>query len=201
MQHLGLTGGIASGKTYVANLFAALGAKLIDTDVIAREIVALGSEALALIVESFGRSITQADGRLDRLALRQQIFADTEKRRRLEQITHPRIRAEVQRQVALMHESYNLVVVPLMAEGGRYPFLQQVIVVDCDAATQHQRLVERDGITPALADQMIAAQASRAARLALADHVIENGEPKPDLRAIVWQLHQRFQAESKINAM
>jgi dephospho-CoA kinase len=200
MLQIGLTGGIASGKSYVANLFATLGARLIDTDVIARDIVQVGSEALSLIVEQFGNNILHADRTLNRALLRQLIFADREARTQLEHITHPRIRAEVQRQVALVHDSYNMVVVPLMAEGGRYGFLQQVIVVDCDEQTQHQRLVARDGISSELADQMIATQARRSSRLALADHVIENGEPKPALLDIVQRLHQRFQAESKINA-
>jgi dephospho-CoA kinase len=195
MLQIGLTGGIASGKSYVANLFATLGARLIDTDVIAREIVQVGGEALSLIVEQFGNNMLHADRSLNRALLRQLIFADREARVQLESITHPRIRAEVQRRVALEHESYNMVVVPLMAEGGRYGFLQQVIVVDCDEHTQHQRLVARDGISSELADQMIAAQASRSSRLALADHVIENGEPKPALLDIVQRLHQRFQAE------
>jgi dephospho-CoA kinase len=192
---IGLTGGIASGKSYVANLFAARGAELIDTDVIAREVVLPGSDALAEIVSQFGGSVLQADGSLDRKALRTRVFADHAARRALEAITHPRIRAEVARRVQQCHAAqlapYCLVVVPLMAEGGRYAYLANVIVVDCSPAVQRQRLIARDAISPALAEQMLAAQATRAQRLQLADHVICNSYAT-DLRPVVQRLDQQF---------
>ena len=131
---------------------------------------------------------------MDRRALRELVFADPAARARLDQITHPRIRELVQVRVAQAEQSapYTLVVVPLMAEKGRYPFLREVIVVDCPVSLQLQRLMRRDGIDQGLAEQMLAAQATRAARLAIADHVLSNDGDAELLRAAILRLHERF---------
>jgi dephospho-CoA kinase len=190
-QAYGLTGGIASGKSFVANQFAELGAQIIDTDVIARDVVQPGSAGLSEITHVFGKTLLMPDGTLNRGLMRERIFANPALRAELQQITHPKIRAEVIRQLSALHKGYALVVVPLMAESGRYPFLEAVVVVDCQPAVQRQRLIERDHISMALADQMLAAQASRAQRLALADHVICNSFLS-HLYPVIATLHQRF---------
>jgi dephospho-CoA kinase len=190
----GLTGGIASGKSFASDCFQALGAHIIDTDLLAREVVAAGSEGLAALVEAFGAEVLDQDGALNRRALRARVFADANERAKLDAITHPRIRALVQERVSATPTTapYALVVVPLMAEKGRYPFLTEVVVVDCSVTTQIQRLMQRDGVDALLAQQMLAAQASRAERLALADHVLSNDADTARLRRAVELLHARF---------
>jgi dephospho-CoA kinase len=190
----GLTGGIASGKSFASDCFQALGVHIIDTDLLAREVVATGSAGLAALVEAFGIAILDHDGTLNRRALRARVFADANERAKLDAITHPRIRALVQERVAATPTTapYALVVVPLMAEKGRYPFLTEVIVVDCSVATQIQRLMRRDGVDALLAQQMLDAQASRAERLALADHVLSNDADTARLKIAVQTLHKRF---------
>ena len=172
-----VTGGVASGKSAVADLFAARGIALVDADVAAREVVAVGEPAHAEILERFGPRACQADGTLDRAWLRTQVFGDDSARRELEAITHPRIRARLVDQARAAAGPYVIVAIPLLAEGGgrdAYPWLQRVLVVDAPVAIQRERLVARDGIDPALADRMIQAQAPRARRLAIATDVIVN---------------------------
>lgn len=173
---VGLTGGIASGKSALAAEFDKLGVPVIDADVVARQVVAPG-HLLDAIVERFGAGVTLPDGTLDRQALRKVVFADPTQRKALEAITHPAIRAELQRAARAADSPYAIVAIPLLAEaGGRvtYPWLNRILVVDAPVALQHARLMQRDGSTSALADQMITAQASREQRLAIADDVVSN---------------------------
>ncbi|CAD7714642.1 Dephospho-CoA kinase [Xanthomonas hydrangeae] len=177
---VGLTGGIASGKSALAAEFEKLGVPVVDADVIARQVVAPGP-ILDAIVERFGRDILLSDGTLDRRALRQIVFADAAQRQALEAITHPAIRAELQMTVKAMNTPYAIADIPLLAEAeGRktYRWLDRILVIDVSVDVQVARLTHRDGITIELANQMIAAQASREQRLAIADDVVvNNGEP------------------------
>lgn len=183
---VGLTGGIASGKTALAAEFEKLGVPVIDADVVARQIVEPGP-ILDAIVEGFGPGILLPDRTLDRQALRNIVFTDPNQRKALEAMTHPAIRAELQRAAQAAESPYAIVAIPLLVEaGGRaiYPWLDRVLVVDAPVALQHARLMRRDGSTPELADKMIAAQASREQRLALADDVVVNdGQPAHLIRA------------------
>ena len=184
-----LTGGIASGKTTVANLFATHGVPVIDTDVIAREVVEPGQPALAAVVDAFGTGVLAADGRLDRPRLRERIFGDAEARRRLEAILHPAIRAEMERQSRAAGGPYQVLVIPLLVEGGRRDHIDRVLVVDVPEATQIERLVRRDGVSRDQAEAALRAQASRDARLAFADDVIENTGDVAALETRVAKLH------------
>ena len=187
-----LTGGIASGKSTVAALFAALGVPIIDTDVIAREVVAAGTPLLTQVVERFGPGILQANGELDRVALRQIVFADAQARRDLEALLHPAIRREVARQSAAADGPYQMLVVPLWVEGGGQIKADRVVVVDCDPAQQLHRLMARDGGSQATAKAILAAQATREARLRAATHVIHNDADVARLRDQVSLLHNEF---------
>jgi dephospho-CoA kinase len=189
-----LTGGIASGKTTVANLFAARGVPLIDTDVIAREVVEPGQPALQAVVAAFGTAVLGPDGRLDRRQLRQKIFADREARGTLESILHPAIRVEMERQSAAAAASgpYQILVIPLLAEGGRRDHVDRVLLVDAPEQLQIGRLMARDSVTEAQARASLAAQAPRAARLSIADDVILNTWRPEDLEAQVAAMHDRY---------
>ncbi|HST45366.1 MAG TPA: dephospho-CoA kinase [Luteimonas sp.] len=173
---VGLTGGVASGKSEVTRRFEALGVVVADADLAAREAVAVGSAGLAEVVAAFGSAALSADGSLDRPAMRRRVFADVEARLRLEAIVHPRVRTLLRDACAIAPGTYAMAAIPLLAEVGRqaYPWLDRILVVDVPVAVQHARLLLRDGIDAALADRMIAAQASRDARLALADDVVGN---------------------------
>ena len=184
-----LTGGIASGKTAVANIFATHGVPVIDTDVIAREVVEPGQPALAAVVDAFGTGVLAADGRLDRPRLRERIFGDAEARRRLEAILHPAIRTEMERQSRAAGGPYQVLVIPLLVEGGRRDHFDRVLVVDVPEATQIERLVRRDGVSRDQAEAALRAQASRDARLAFADDVIDNTGDVAALEARVTKLH------------
>jgi dephospho-CoA kinase len=189
---VGLTGGIASGKTTVANSFAAHGVPVIDTDVIAREVVEPGQPALAAVVDAFGTEVLAADGRLDRPRLRECIFGDAEARRRLEAILHPAIRAEMERQSRAAGGPYQVLVIPLLVEGGRRDHIDRVLVVDVAEATQIERLLRRDGVSRDQAEAALRAQASREARLAFADDVIENTGDLAALGDRVALLHEKY---------
>ena len=191
---IGLTGGIASGKSTVADLFAELGAAIIDTDVIAREVVAPGQPALEEIAEEFGASVIGADGALDRAALRSIVFSDNQARKRLEAITHPRIGEETRRQSDLAAGPYQLIVVPLLVDSALRSFVDRVLVVDCEENTQIKRLVARDGGSEADARRILAAQASRTERLEIADDVIRNDGGVPELRRQVAALHEIYRS-------
>jgi dephospho-CoA kinase len=192
---IGLTGGIGSGKSVVAKAFMALGVPLICTDTIARELVQQGQPALAELVAHFGADVRLPDGGLDRGRLRQRVFADAAARRALEAILHPRIRAEVASRIAAASNApYVVVDIPLLAEtGGSYrALLDQILVVDCDAATRRQRVMLRDGVSAEQVDAMMAAQAGDAARLALADDVIVNQGSLEELADRVTALDRKY---------
>lgn len=189
---IGLTGGVASGKSTAARAFEALrpGCR-VDADAAARAVVEPGSEGLAAVVAHFGPGVLGGDGRLDRAALRQRVFADAAARKRLEALLHPRIRAWMLAQAEVATTPYVLLDIPLLAEGGgraAWPMLARIVVVDAPVALQEARLIDRDGIDPALAARMIAAQASRAERLALADDVLVNRGSPAELAAAVARL-------------
>jgi len=191
---IGLTGGIASGKSLVAEMFAESGAVIIDTDVIAREVVAPGQPALEDIAAEFGESLVSGDGELDRAALSDIIFADNEARKRLEAILHPKISEQTRRQADESGGEYQLIVVPLLVNSALRNFVDRILVVDCDEDTQIRRLTARDGESDERARRMLAAQASRTERLAIADDVIRNDGTVADLRQQVAALHEIYRS-------
>lgn len=197
---VGLTGGIASGKSTIAELFAARGVPVLDTDRIAREVVEPGRATLRAVIAEFGPEILGADGRLDRRALRRLIFAEPAARRKLEAILHPAIRAELARQSALAGGPYQILVIPLLVESGRIDSVDRILAVDCPVEDQLARLQARDGETAESAHAMIAAQASRDARLAAADDVILNAGTMSDLSAQVDLLDARYRVLADSNA-
>lgn len=174
---IGVTGGVAAGKSEVTRRFEALGVVVADADVAAREVVAPGSDGLAELVATFGNEILDADGGLDRAAMRERVFTDIAERKRLEAIVHPRIGKRVWAMCEQADSAYAIAAVPLLAEGGgrtSYPWLGRILVVDVPVAVQHARLMQRDDVDAALANAMIAAQASRSQRLAIADDIVVN---------------------------
>jgi len=187
-----LTGGIASGKSTVANLFAELGVPLIDTDVIAREVVEPGRPALAAIVAAFGPGVLDAQGCLDRRRMRERIFADPAAKQRLEAILHPAIRAEMERQSRMAGGRYQVLVIPLLAESGRRDHVDRVLLVDVPEALQVERLALRDGVSREQAQAALNAQATRAERLAIADDVIQNSGRVDELKQQVRALHEKY---------
>lgn len=189
---IGLTGGIASGKSTVAKFFAELGVPVIDTDVIAREVVSPGQPALDEIREIFGPQVFAPDGRLDRAAMRAVVFADEAARHKLEAILHPRIRVATMEQAADAGGAYQLIVVPLLVESPLRSYVDRVLVVDCANETQIGRLLARDAETEKQARRIIAAQASREDRLAIADDVIRNDGELQETRDQVLALHHSY---------
>ena len=194
---VGLTGGIGSGKSTVADLFAELGTPVIDTDSIARQLTAPGGAALDEIRAAFGEAVMQADNSLDRAALRRRVFADVAARRQLEAILHPRIRQVVEQALAKLVAPYALVVIPLLVETGSYrEMLRRVLVVDCPEDLQIARVMARSGLELDEVKAILAAQVGRAERLAAADDVIVNTTSLEALRTQVATLHQRYLAFS-----
>jgi len=187
-----LTGGIACGKSTVANLFAALGITIVDTDLLAREVVAPGSPLLAQVAEHFGPQVLQPDGSLDRARLRDIVFANPAERQWLEQLTHPAIRELTDRRCAKAKGPYVMVAIPLLIETGGTARFDRVLVVDCDPAIQLARLQARDGSTREQAARMLAAQVTREQRLAAADDVIQNNGDIAALRDQVEKLHLMY---------
>ena len=196
---IGLTGGIASGKTTVANFFADLGVPVIDTDIIARDMVAKGAPALAQIRADFGDEVFNDDGVLDRKAMRRLVFSDDSKRRQLEGILHPRIREAAVVQARAVTDPYMIVVVPLLAGSPMKTFMDRVLVVDCSEDVQLKRLLARDTENEAQARRMIAAQASREERRAIADEVLLNDTDLDATRRRVDALHNRYLEMSNSN--
>ena len=189
---VGLTGGIASGKTTVANLFESLGVPVVDTDVLAREVLEPGTPLLAEVIAHFGADVKQLDGALDRRALRSRVFADPAERRWLEERTHPAIRALTDARCDAARGPYVIVAIPLLVETGGADRFDRVLVVDVEPAVQLARLQARDGSTRAEGERILAAQASRAARLAVANDVIRNDGDLAGLRDQVAALHRRY---------
>ncbi len=192
MLRVGLTGGIASGKTAVANVFSELGAGVIDTDHLAREVVAPGEPGLGAVREAFGSHVISNSGKLDRRALRTLVFANPEDRRRLEAILHPLIRGRASKQLDQLDAPYALVVVPLLFETGFETLVDRVAVVDCPRNVQLERLRERDGVDEAEAEAMLSAQANRETRLARADDVIDNSGDWERTRERVRELNAQY---------
>jgi len=189
---IGLTGGIASGKTTVANLFAALGVTIVDTDLLSREVVAPGSPLLQQITERFGIAVQNGDGTLNRQELRNRIFEDPAQRKWLEALLHPAIRKLTDERSAAATGPYVIVAIPLLVETGGASRFDRVLVVDCDPEAQIARLMARDGTTREEAQRMLAAQASREARLAVAHDVIRNDGDLAHLRDQVDELHRQY---------
>lgn len=192
MLVVGLTGGIGSGKTTVSDRFAQRGIPVIDTDLLARELVEPGQPALAEIAAEFGADCLDDQGRLDRARLRKQVFADDAGRRRLEAILHPRIRAMARQRIATLQAPYCLLVIPLLVETGMTDLVDRVLVVDVPEAEQIRRVMARDRIDEVQARRILAAQASRDQRLSLADEVVKNFGNVAKLELQITDLHRRY---------
>jgi dephospho-CoA kinase len=194
---IGVTGGVASGKSEVTRRFEALGVVVADADLAARAAVAPGSEGLTEVVAAFGANVLADDGSLDRAAMRRHVFGDEAARRRLEAIIHPRVRASLRETCATAPGPYAIASIPLLAEGGgreAYPWLLRILVVDVPVDVQRARVVARDRVDAELAQRMIAAQATRDQRLAIADDVIVNDGPIEALVEHVAALDRRYRA-------
>jgi dephospho-CoA kinase len=194
MFSVGLTGGIGSGKSTVADLFAAQGVTIVDTDLIAHQITAPGGVAMPKIATEFGAAFVAPDGSLDRTRMRTLVFADEGARRRLEAITHPLIRTETERARLAATGLYVMLVVPLLVESGTWKTrVERVLTVDCSVETQISRVMRRNAFSREQVLAIMARQATREARLAAADDVIVNEDNSIDeLRAQVEALHTRY---------
>lgn len=189
---IALTGGIASGKSAVAKLFEDLGVPVIDADHVARDVVEPGTETLSRIVDAFGPEVLDSSGHLNRRALRELVFADPVQRELLESITHPAIRAEMARRAREAGGTYQIHVIPLLIETARADQYDRVLVVDCPEEDQIRRLMSRDGSSREDAQRILAAQATREQRLAVADDVIVNTGTLADLAEFVLTLHHNY---------
>ncbi len=190
---IGLTGGIGSGKTFVADLFAAQGASVIDTDQIAHQLTAPGGRAMPAIRDSFGPSFVSADGALDRAAMRARVFSDVGARRQLEAILHPLIGAGTEAAAQAAGGDYLVFVVPLLVESGRWADrVDRVLVVDCPEELQVERVMRRSQLPAAQVEAIMASQASRQQRLAIADDVIVNDGQRAPVEAAVVALHTQY---------
>jgi dephospho-CoA kinase len=195
MYVVAITGGIGSGKTTIANQFAELGIDVVDADVIAREVVEPGTPALAAIAAHFGPDVITPDGQLDRRGLRERVFSNPDAKVWLNALLHPLIRQEMLRQCAAARSSYCLLVVPLLVENKLTGLANRVLVIDVDEATQIERTCRRDGVSRAQAQAILAAQASRAERLAAADDVLDNKNGAPEtIKQRILALHETYMA-------
>jgi dephospho-CoA kinase len=193
MLRIGLTGGIASGKSTVTQRFAELGVPVIDADVAARNVVERGKPGLEQVVRRFGPGVLDAGGNLDRQVLRALIFKDPASRQALDAILHPLIRTDMESQAATAQGPYLVMAIPLLIEGGQpRERVDRVLVVDADEATQVQRVQARDGCSADQARAILSSQASRAQRLAAADDVLMNAGTVADLRLSVDRLHEKY---------
>jgi dephospho-CoA kinase len=189
---VGLTGGIASGKTTVANLFAQYGIDLVDADVIAREVVSIGSDGLNAIKQHFGQGILLADNSLDRAALRAQVFNNPEQRLWLNNLLHPMIRRRMLDQVQASTSAYVIMVVPLLFENHLDSLVDTTLVVDIAPELQVSRTMQRDAVSKEQVEHILASQMTREQRLALADNIIDNQGEHEQLRSQVFRLHQQY---------
>ncbi|MNO42148.1 Dephospho-CoA kinase [compost metagenome] len=195
MYVVAITGGIGSGKTTVANQFAALGIEVVDADLIAREVVEPGTPALTAIASHFGPGILDEQGRLDRRALRERIFSDPAAKSWLNALLHPIIRSEMLRQCAAASSPYCLLVVPLLVENRLTELADRVLVIDVDEATQIERTCRRDGVSREQAQAILASQASRSERLAMADDVLDNQSGTSEtIQERILALHETYLA-------
>lgn len=191
MLVIGVTGGIGSGKSAVANAFGELGIDWVDADHVAREVVMPGEPALAAIIERYGSSMLQADGTLDRRALRSRIFDDATERRWLEGVTHPRIRQRLEQHLARLQSTdkpYCLLVSPLLIESGQRELVDRILVVDVPESIQVRRTLARDGVDRRQVEAILKAQSPRTHRLAAADDVIDNSRDRQYLHEQVTRL-------------
>jgi len=191
---VGLTGGIGSGKSAICREFERLSVPIIDAYVVARDVVAQGSQGLADVVAAFGKAILAPDGTIDRGKLRQLIFEDDTRRADLEAILHPKIRDRIDDQLAAVTSPYCILCVPLLIEKGGYENVDRVLVVDCPTEIQAARVLERDHLTRKQVDAIMRTQATRELRLRLADDVIDNSAGLEALRAPVEALHAQYTA-------
>ena len=189
---IALTGGIASGKTLISDEFSRLGVAVIDTDVIAHQIVEPGQTALQEIKDIFGSNFIDGNGRLDRQKLRSLIFSNPGERKKLESILHPRIRQEADNAVAKVTHTYCLLVIPLLTERGVYPNVDRILVVDVEPDTQISRLIARDKTSQRQARQALASQDNRAQRLKIADDILDNSGSPEQARCEVAQLNLKY---------
>jgi dephospho-CoA kinase len=196
LKIVGLTGGIGSGKSTVVRIFGDLGVHWVDADDVAREVVEPGTTGLAAIAEHFGRDILQADGALDRAALRQRVFENPEERNWLERLLHPVIREELVRQLqspeAPYSQPYVLLVSPLLLETDQHELVDRIVVVDVPEDIQIERTMARDDNSQAQVERIMAAQMARDERRSRADAVIDNNRPLQDVERQVCELHNRF---------
>ena len=191
---VGLTGGIGSGKTLVSDTFAQLGVDIVDADIIARDVVAPGSEGLGALVEHFGSDIVTASGELNRAALRELVFSNEEEKAWLNTCLHPRIRQAMQQAAANVNSSYGILAVPLLIENDLTGMVDRVTVVDCPEDMQVARAMQRDGSSETIIRSIIASQATREQRLAVADDVIDNSLTPEHTCEQVKALHATYQA-------
>jgi len=191
-----LTGGIGSGKSTVAEAFSRLGITIIDADILARQVVEPGTPALRAIADHFGSDIIEPDGTLNRRMLRERIFTHPEEKAWLNALLHPLIQQETQKQIAHATSPYVLWVVPLLVENNLHDKADRVLVVDVSPATQIQRTIARDNVGREHAEQILAAQAKREARLAVADDVIDNNGSPDAIASDVARLHQQYLAQA-----
>ena len=192
MLKIGLTGGIGSGKSTVAERLAALGAGVIDTDLIARELTEPGTPTLARIATEFGPQILAADGTLNRAALRQRVFLDPTARARLESILHPAIRARMLERTAALQTPYAVLAVPLLFETGQDSLMDRVLTVDCPEEIQIARVQQRNGLARDEIVRILASQIPRAERCARADDIVDNGGSLDALGPQIERLHRRY---------
>ncbi|REL28060.1 dephospho-CoA kinase [Thalassotalea euphylliae] len=190
---IGLTGGIGSGKTTVANMFVKLGIDIVDADVVARQVVEPGTKGLAEIVDHFGESILADDGTLDRAQLRSKVFSDETAKAWLNQLLHPLIREEIFAQLARAKSRYKILVAPLLIENGLTEQVARILVIDVTKDQQIERTLKRDGSSPDIINNIIAAQVSREERLSKADDIINNTSPSLlEVEQQVKALHQQY---------
>jgi len=192
MLRIGLTGGIACGKSTVARIFSELGAPVIDADTIAYRLVEKGQPALALIQSEFGNAILNPDGTLNRSVLRETVFSDPVQKQKLEAILHPLVYKTIQLESEQLHAPYCIISIPLLFETGRTDFVDRILVVDCPVQTQIERVGKRDNLSLERIRSIIDSQVSRAFRRAMADDLIENLETDDRLAEQVKKLHNLY---------
>ncbi len=192
MLKIGLTGGIGSGKTAASDHFSHLGAEVIDTDILSRELVEPGQPALSEIVAGFGEQVLDADGRLDRSRLREKVFRDPQARRRLEAILHPRIRAAMLMRAEQSPAPYVVFVIPLLFETGQQALVDRILLIDVPEAVQRARVAARDGLGDAQIDRIMAAQVDRETRRLNADDIVCNDGTIAELQAEIEKLHRKY---------
>lgn len=192
MYVIGLTGGIGSGKTTVANCFAKLGINLVDADLLSREVVELGSPALASISAHFGKDILNSDGQLDRAKLRKIVFEDDTQKTWLEELLHPAIRELMLSRLETSTSTYTILVTPLLLETDQFKLVNRILVIDVPVEIQLERTLQRDGSNRETVESIIASQISREERLARADDIVDNSELPEKIPQQVFSLHEKY---------